>query len=1087
MIKVKFSEFECNQPIAKAYPEAKAKTINSGTVHIKAMGFPQEFSQYLNSQNGKFNNAICLGSPSNGIESQQFATKKDVDNGLNAIARTMDHFAFHHKDEHGLLLIDYDQGEKTPEQVIHELVTIEPIFSGKAYVVSFSSNSHIYQEEQQIKSSGKFHIYFSFKGDIRPFFGQLKHKVHAAGFTCYEYSSDGKKLTRNSVFDELVCSPERVIYESGAMCYPPYSQRRPASYFVEGDAIEFISNDNILPLQMAPPAQASKKWSDEYFDPNMLEEYAKELISNGYHLIPLHKFGDNGVCSCGQEKCTRSPKNAGKHPKMLSWQDSKPMDETTLDHLMEYYEPHGLGIVLNETQLVVDVDCGPGKEGLKSLYLLEQDIGIKLASICKFSVKSGSGNGSMHFHFSKPESIDIRNKLPKIYPDIDFLSKGAFVVAPGSLHLSGDTYDLEDGQFSKIGKAPDALLAKIKKDVSFIDEMSKEPGTASEDEIDSALNHIMNEAHKKYAKKDVPYSQWFEILLAIHYEYRGSDEGFKKFLDFCKKGGQYDGPEAVYSKWQEGFKFSDPSKAKITIATLYHIAHEYGWEGLETNISINFDKFFEDIAKEKEAGNIQEVVIKSELSGGELKGSYTATEIPKEVKDIPGILGVIAKYAQDSSPKKSFLVSLVAAIQTVGALCGRDFRTNKNNFTNNYFMIIGDSGCGKDTAKSLPKRIMVDIANSIPGVDYERRVCSTKATSAAGFFSSLQMSPRKLFSWDEIGHMFNSAKKSGQGKEIEVISKIIELYSEASNEYMLQEYSKIGLKEEDRERDTPTIQRPCVSFTGISTPVQMESALDKKFMEDGTINRFMIVLPQEKHIIYDPPEPQPVPKEIKVWYDKVLTRLANHAKVGSKSSLNRSDPENPMEPVVIPFSEEAWRYIYQYQHELKPLWDETAKKGYYKIMERLWEQSLKLSLTVQLAIDPMATEISMEAVKYAKELTHYLKKEEIKYYDVYYAENKFESIKNKVAKIVSDTGQDGIKQRDLLAMRPLKGMKPKDQREILLSLMSSRIIIEARASEVEVEGKEKRRGAPPKKIFFVDHVRDQVQHLLDQMDEVENG
>lgn len=778
----------------------------------------------------------------------------------------------------------------------------------------------------------------------------------------------------------------------------------------------------------------------DYYDENALYESGLDLIKNGFHVMPLHKFTLNGNCSCTRPNCTA----AGKHPNTKDWRNCKPLTEDSIESIFDSNTPHGLGIVLKPDQLIIDVDCANGKKGLESKRKLEKLLGQSLDQICNYSVLSGSGSGSTHYYFKKPPDIPIRKKLTDEYPDIDFLSDGCYVVACESIHKSGKAYylsDLTENDINKLTDAPKKLLELIEHKQTYIDRLPSDPESCTIDEIMEILSYI---------PPDIDYDEWYRVIYGVHHDTRGSIEGLNTVDAWSANGAKYEGPESIQQQWKAAENLKEN---QITINTVKYIASQHGYKQLGEEVEGTIDDFF----KKVDNNEIEKQVIQHE--GQQLQ----MDDIPEVLRNPPGILKSMVNHAMSISNKPSFLISLVGALQAIGVLAGRDFRTSTNNYTNNYFFVIGDTGCGKEMLKDLPSEIVYAVANAFQ-IESERRCIATGVTSPGALFSALETHPRMLLLWDEFAHFLEASKGKESDKKL-VVSKLLELFSEVKREYLRPEYSKQGVRKEDREEDTPRVLRPLTCFTAITTPIQMQGVLSKKFMEDGTINRFVVVLPQEQHEIVQLQEPKPVPVDILSWFDKVLIALCRKNNAASFSSLDRSKSDEYIQQVILPWNKKALDKAQQYQYDIAELRKTCRKKGYYYIVERSFEHCLKIALTVQLAIDPCADEISEEAVDYSIALIDFLKRQEIKYYDLYYSENALHATMKRVTKMIADTGTDGALEPWLKSEMPLKGMKPRERGEILYALEEDKTIV-----KVYVKSKSGK-GRPSWRYFTLDNAK----------------
>ena len=153
-----------------------------------------------------------------------------------------------------------------------------------------------------------------------------------------------------------------------------------------------------------------------------------EYTKAGYILIPL----------------------VGKQPITKKWVDTEYDPSITPEDFPENY-----GVVLQDTDLVIDVDPRNFPKRINSLTLLKKDIDDDLSS---YTVKTGGGG--LHIYFKKPKGLKIRRALNR-YPGVEFKSKGQQVVGAGSIHPSTGMEYLPlytNKKLDNIPNAPDKLL-----------------------------------------------------------------------------------------------------------------------------------------------------------------------------------------------------------------------------------------------------------------------------------------------------------------------------------------------------------------------------------------------------------------------------------------------------------------------------------------------------------------------------------------------------------------------------------------------------------------------------------------------------
>lgn len=191
-------------------------------------------------------------------------------------------------------------------------------------------------------------------------------------------------------------------------------------------------------------------------------ENALELARKGVRVFPAHGITDTGKCTCGKATCGKS---AGKHPAISGWQKAATTDEEQIRKWWAqnpYYNPAVVTGNINgrgrkgEHLVVLDVD---GKAGEESLHRLEEEYG-PLPPV--LTVRTGGGG--FHYYFFTTEKIS--NSVSKLGVHLDIRAKGGYVIAPGSRHLSGRTYEWVEhrgpGSPGLVRELPGWILQKLK-------------------------------------------------------------------------------------------------------------------------------------------------------------------------------------------------------------------------------------------------------------------------------------------------------------------------------------------------------------------------------------------------------------------------------------------------------------------------------------------------------------------------------------------------------------------------------------------------------------------------------------------------
>ena len=297
----------------------------------------------------------------------------------------------------------------------------------------------------------------------------------------------------------------------------------------------------------------------------------------------LHSIRD-GKCTCGNADCG-SP---GKHPRTKNGFKDATVDLRQIDAAWTDCPDANIGIATEASGLVVfDVDDPKG--GSATLNALA----TKNGALPEVNVvKTGNGR---HIWLAKPEGCGFV-KSSKNDGGLDVRADGGYVVAPPSLHYSGQRYEWErrgtlvnappwaldwanrgNGAArsaaikTKLGELPDYLKSKTSPVISERAAASLRTAWSPSEQawIESALQAIPSDS----------YDTWYQIgmaLQALRWETNETDIGFELWDRWSQGAPAKYSSAACESKWKS---FGRDGRAGITIGTIYHIARQNGWTG----------------------------------------------------------------------------------------------------------------------------------------------------------------------------------------------------------------------------------------------------------------------------------------------------------------------------------------------------------------------------------------------------------------------------------------------------------------------------------------------------------------------------
>jgi putative DNA primase/helicase len=211
--------------------------------------------------------------------------------------------------------------------------------------------------------------------------------------------------------------------------------------------------DEVSTWDVDPSASYGGPTTDPEAPP--MVSFALAYATSGLFLFPAHAISRLGRCSCRRAKCDR----AGKHPigeLVPHGLHDATTDLTTIRQWWAVWPDANIAIRTGGESgiIVLDVDAG----GWESVDALEDEHGPLPDS---WTVETGSGGA--HLYLRHPGS-HVSNSRGAIAAGLDIRGDGGYVIAPPSLHHSGNRYQWATGcdfRHAALAKAPSWFLAYL--------------------------------------------------------------------------------------------------------------------------------------------------------------------------------------------------------------------------------------------------------------------------------------------------------------------------------------------------------------------------------------------------------------------------------------------------------------------------------------------------------------------------------------------------------------------------------------------------------------------------------------------------
>jgi Bifunctional DNA primase/polymerase, N-terminal len=160
-------------------------------------------------------------------------------------------------------------------------------------------------------------------------------------------------------------------------------------------------------------------------DPDLMVKCATTYIDRGWRIFPLHSISSSGKCTCHSPTCRQK----GNHPLRTAGIRGA---TTRLRDVLDWWEDDpdaNIGIATGAGLLVITID--PERHGSLDALPINP---IPLTGLVTI------GNVGWHLYFTYPKNILMDSQQDALGPGMDLHADGSYVVAPPSIHPSGQRF-----------------------------------------------------------------------------------------------------------------------------------------------------------------------------------------------------------------------------------------------------------------------------------------------------------------------------------------------------------------------------------------------------------------------------------------------------------------------------------------------------------------------------------------------------------------------------------------------------------------------------------------------------------------------
>ncbi|QCK87451.1 lipase chaperone [Phreatobacter aquaticus] len=300
--------------------------------------------------------------------------------------------------------------------------------------------------------------------------------------------------------------------------------------------------------------------------------------------------------------------------------------------------------------------------------------------------------------------------------------------------------------------------------------------------------------------------------------------------------------------------------------------------------------------------------------------------------DVPGLVGAITRYICDTALQPMPLHALGAALVAIGTAAGRRYRGPTKCSCVLYVANIAESGTGKEHPMDTAKVIMRKAGLG-------QHIGPGEFASGEAFMKTVTKQPLGFSAVDEFGSVWSDMNN----QRMPWMGKIAR--------YMRTQWGKNfgSLETTAKALDASvTIIAPHFSIIGASTPKQFWHSLRGSNVEDGTLNRMLVLTAEPgKHDPSHKPCDEGVP-------DRIVTLLK--AIYGDQMYPDRNDRESLGHVIDIPFGDGAEDYWTRMRDGFAT---RAANPAIGLFFRRAAEMSLRVAQIRAIGINPLQPVITV--------------------------------------------------------------------------------------------------------------------------------
>jgi hypothetical protein len=248
---------------------------------------------------------------------------------------------------------------------------------------------------------------------------------------------------------------------------------------------------------------------------------------------------------------------------------------------------------------------------------------------------------------------------------------------------------------------------------------------------------------------------------------------------------------------------------------------------------------------------------------------------------VPGVVGDIVDWIAGTARRPNRVLALGAAVTVVGTLIGRRVAGPTRSATHLYVVPIARSGAGK-------QHVFDSVTRLLFAIKAQGHIGPSRFHSGSAVFQRLSTGPLMLCMQDEIGAVIRAVTDSKASSHERAVGELLRtLWGLSFGVLMTPAWATM--------KTLNPISCPAVSILGMSTPEEFLAALQGESVDNGLLNRFLVLRTTRR---FKDREPALDPFIVLYLWS------------GPESLLHIADPETQLVPDVLPWANDQARGCY---------------------------------------------------------------------------------------------------------------------------------------------------------------------------------